>query len=102
MSSFAVQTAIADPASTLQGPPTLAEGQAVFWKYSALIYSALGHFSLAGGFSAPKLEAVMRETNYLTSGARDATHKRLLETSLHVIDVSLACSRQRHLVAPRS
>ncbi|TNY24506.1 hypothetical protein DMC30DRAFT_371020 [Rhodotorula diobovata] len=76
-----------EPFEDVQGPPTLAEGQAVFWKYSALIYSALGHFSLAGGFSAPKLEAVMRETNYLTSGARDATHKRLLETSLHVIDV---------------
>lgn len=32
----------------------------------------------------------MHETNYLTSGARDATHKRLLETSLHVIDVRLS------------
>ncbi|GAA5906699.1 hypothetical protein JCM8208_006358 [Rhodotorula glutinis] len=75
------------PFEVIQGPPTFAEGQAVFWKYSAQIYSALGHFSLAGGFSAPKLAAVMHETNYLTSGARDATHKRLLETSLHVIDV---------------
>ncbi|GAA6002425.1 uncharacterized protein JCM10292_006651 [Rhodotorula paludigena] len=68
------------------GAPSLAEGQAVFWRYSAQIYSALGHFSLAGGFSAPKLAAVMHETNYLTSNARDATHKRLLETSLFVID----------------
>ncbi|GAA6050903.1 hypothetical protein JCM3770_002523 [Rhodotorula araucariae] len=76
---------VAHPARK-QDPPTLAEGQAVFWKYSAQIYSALGHFSLAGGFSAPKLAAVMHETNYLTSDARDATHKRLLETSLFVID----------------
>ncbi|BGO90386.1 hypothetical protein NBRC10512_004833 [Rhodotorula toruloides] len=67
-------------------PPTLAEGQAVFWKYSAQIYSSLAHFSLAGGFSAPKLASVMRETNYLTSDMRDATHKRLLETSLFVLD----------------
>ncbi|BGP38756.1 hypothetical protein JCM10450v2_002710 [Rhodotorula kratochvilovae] len=74
------------PFTEVQGSPTLAEGQAVFWKYSAQIYSALGHFSLAGGFSAPKLAAVMHETNYLTSDARDATHKRLLETSLFVID----------------
>lgn len=29
----------------------------------------------------------MRETNYLTSDSRDATHKRLLETSLFVLDV---------------
>lgn len=28
----------------------------------------------------------MRETNYLTSDSRDATHKRLLETSLFVLD----------------
>lgn len=68
--------------------PTLAEGQAVFWQYSAQIYSSLAHFSLAGGFSAPKLASVMRETNYLTSDMRDATHKRLLETSLFVLDVS--------------
>lgn len=50
------------------------------------MYQAFGHFSLAGGFSAPKLAAVMRETNYLTSDSRDATHKRLLETSLFVLD----------------
>ncbi|GJN87541.1 hypothetical protein Rhopal_000495-T1 [Rhodotorula paludigena] len=76
-----------EPFEATDGAPSLAEGQAVFWRYSAQIYSALGHFSLAGGFSAPKLAAVMHETNYLTSNARDATHKRLLETSLFVIDV---------------
>lgn len=31
----------------------------------------------------------MRETGYLTSASRDATYKRLLETTLFVIDVSL-------------
>ena len=31
----------------------------------------------------------MRETNYLTSDSRDATHKRLLETSLFVLDVRI-------------
>ncbi|BGP23550.1 transmembrane protein [Rhodotorula toruloides] len=76
-----------DPFEQRRGSaPTLAEGQAVFWKYSAQIYSSLAHFSLAGGFSAPKLASVMRETNYLTSDMRDATHKRLLETSLFVLD----------------
>jgi hypothetical protein len=29
--------------------PTVAEGQAVFWRYSAQLFSALFHFSLAGG-----------------------------------------------------
>ncbi|GAA5828371.1 hypothetical protein JCM11251_006217 [Rhodosporidiobolus azoricus] len=66
--------------------PTLAEGQRVFWRYSGQIFTALMHFSLAGGFSAPGLAAVMRETNYLTSDAREATYKRLLETTLFVLD----------------
>ncbi|GAA5949922.1 hypothetical protein JCM21900_005524 [Sporobolomyces salmonicolor] len=66
--------------------PNLAEGQRVFWKYSAQIFMALMHFSLAGGFSAPRLAAVLHETNYLTSSARDATFKRLLETTLFVLD----------------
>jgi hypothetical protein len=48
--------------------------------------SALMHFSLAGGFSSPALSSVMRETNYLTSDAREATYKRLLETTLFVLD----------------
>lgn len=67
-------------------PPCLEEGQAVFWRYSGHIFTALMHFSLAGGFSAPNLAAVMRETNYLTSKSRDATYRRLLETTLFVLD----------------
>ncbi|GAA5830963.1 hypothetical protein JCM3766R1_006190 [Sporobolomyces carnicolor] len=66
--------------------PSLAEGQRVFWKYSGQIFGALMHFSLAGGFSSPKLASVMHETNYLTSDAKEATYKRLLETTLFVLD----------------
>ncbi|GAA5969709.1 hypothetical protein JCM11641_008012 [Rhodosporidiobolus odoratus] len=66
--------------------PSLAEGQRVFWKYSGQIFIGLMHFSLAGGFSSPKLSSVMRETNYLTSDSREATYKRLLETTLFVLD----------------
>ena len=67
-------------------PPSLSEGQAVFWRYSGPIFGALMHFSLAGGFSAPKLGAAMNETGYLTSERREATYKRLLETTLMVLD----------------
>lgn len=84
----------------------------MFWKYSGQIFTALMHFSLAGkyhprlyppilsgdtdrnksysgGFSSPKLASVMHETNYLTSDAKEATYKRLLETTLFVLDVRL-------------
>jgi len=71
---------------TRSGPPSLSEGQAVFWRYSGPIFGALMHFSLAGGFSAPKLGAAMRETGYLTGDRREATYKRLLETTLMVLD----------------
>lgn len=40
-----------------------------------------------GGFSSPNLSAVMNETGYLTSAYTDATYKRLLETTLFVLDV---------------
>lgn len=92
--------------------PSLEEGQAVFWRYSGGIFSALMHFSLAGeslscalglalssfgaprsltfhgagGFSSPNLSATMRATGYLTSNSRDATYRRLIETTLFVLD----------------
>lgn len=66
--------------------PCLEEGQAVFWRYSASIFGSLLHFSLAGGFSSPRLGATMRETGYLTSAHKEATYKRLLETTLFVVD----------------
>ncbi|KAM0754339.1 hypothetical protein T439DRAFT_309154 [Meredithblackwellia eburnea MCA 4105] len=64
----------------------LMEGQDVFWRYSAQFFGALMHFSLAGGFSSPNLSGVLRETGYLTSASKDATYKRLLETTIFVID----------------
>lgn len=66
--------------------PSLEEGQAVFWRYSGHIFQALSHFSLAGGFSSPNLSAVLRQTQYLTSNSKDATYRRLLETTLFVLD----------------
>lgn len=66
--------------------PTVAEGQAVFWRYSSQIFSALLHFSLAGGFSADRVVGVLRETNYLTGEDRDKTYRRLLETTQAITD----------------
>ncbi|KAK4058532.1 hypothetical protein OIO90_000694 [Microbotryomycetes sp. JL221] len=68
------------------GQPCLEEGQAVFWRYAGSIFTALMHFSLAGGFGAPHLAATMKATAYLTSNSRDATYRRLLETTLFVLD----------------
>jgi hypothetical protein len=64
----------------------VAEGQAVFWRYSSLIFSSLLHFSLAGGFSATRVMNVLQETNYLTGVDRNRTYKRLLETGQAVRD----------------
>nr|XP_031858553.1 uncharacterized protein CI109_006076 [Kwoniella shandongensis]KAA5525625.1 hypothetical protein CI109_006076 [Kwoniella shandongensis] len=67
-------------------PPSVAAGQAVFWRYSAQILSALMHFSLAAGFSAERIVGVLRETNYLTGDAKDKTYRRLLETTQAIFD----------------
>ena len=69
----------------------MSEGQAVFWRYSSQIFSALLHYSLAGGFSANRLVGVLRETSYLTGDARDKTYKRLLETTQAIIDYMVSC-----------
>ena len=66
--------------------PIVSEGQAVFWRYSSQIFSALLHYSLAGGFSASRVVGVLRETSYLTGDAKDKTYKRLLETTQAIID----------------
>jgi len=66
--------------------PTLSEGQAVFWRYSTQIFSALMHFSLASGFSAVRVVNVLRETNYLTGEVKDHSYKRLLETTQAILD----------------
>lgn len=81
------KTAIPAIASCNRRPaPTVAEGQAVFWRYSSQIFSALLHFSLAGGFSADKVVGVLRETSYLTGEDRDKTYRRLLETTQAITD----------------
>ncbi|KAG0361400.1 hypothetical protein BG005_008416 [Podila minutissima] len=59
-------------------------GQEVYWKYVLFISHALLHFSLAGGFSIPKITKVLNSTGYL-SGKR--TKERVLETSQFILDV---------------
>jgi hypothetical protein len=71
----------------------------VFWRYSSQIFSALLHYSLAGGFSANRVVGVLRETSYLTGDARDKTYKRLLETTQAIIDYMVGCG-QWHVLTP--
>lgn len=71
---------------------SVSEGQAVFWRYSSQIFSALLHYSLAGGFSANRVVGVLRETSYLTGDVRDKTYKRLLETTQAIIDYMVSDS----------
>lgn len=61
----------------LKPPPTLPEGQAVFWRYAAQIFASLLHFSLAGGFAAERIMGVLHETGYLVGGpaASSRMHK---------------------------
>lgn len=51
------------------------------------------HFSLANGFSAVRVVNVLRETNYLTGEAREATYRRLLETTQAILDY-MVCDLQ--------
>ncbi|KAL8279965.1 hypothetical protein RQP46_007546 [Phenoliferia psychrophenolica] len=67
--------------------PLIREGQDVFWRYSNHMFLALMYFSLVGGFAAPNLAGVLRETGYMTSASKEATYKRLLETTMFVTDV---------------
>ncbi|KAK0555662.1 hypothetical protein OC846_001627 [Tilletia horrida] len=114
----------------LSGPPSPAElqeeyleearviraGQQMFYKFVGPILLSLLHFSLAGGFSSPKIMQVLRQTGYLVpyrdvsasaNGSRqkgpklspveraaqqnqrtaDRTWTRLLETTQFVLDV---------------
>lgn len=88
--------------------PVLSEGQAVFWRYSSGMLTTLLHFSLAGGkfgrflegvlqaliiyifvcagFASARIMSVLYETGYLTSPSRDATYRRLMETTQALID----------------
>ncbi|KAF9976858.1 hypothetical protein BGZ73_007657 [Actinomortierella ambigua] len=59
-------------------------GQLVYWRYFLFISSVLLHFSLAGGFNAPKISKVLTSTGYL---AGNKTKYRVLETGQFVVDV---------------
>ncbi|KAG0232724.1 hypothetical protein BGW41_001735 [Actinomortierella wolfii] len=59
-------------------------GQLVYWRYCLFISHALLHFSLAGGFNAPKISKVLTSTGYL---AGNKTKYRVLETGQFVVDV---------------
>lgn len=64
----------------------LKEGQTMFMSYSTSSAMALLYFSLIGGFSAPKIIAVLDKTGYLTKGSRNSTYRRLNETLEMVVD----------------
>jgi len=69
--------------------PTISQGQAVYWRYSAEIAASLLHFSLTVGFSATRITNALDETGYLTSDAREATYRRLMETAQMINDCML-------------
>ncbi|KAG0340245.1 hypothetical protein BG004_006490 [Podila humilis] len=59
-------------------------GQDVYWKYVLYISHALLHFSLAGGFSIPKITKVLNSTGYLNG---NRTKERVLDTNQFLLDV---------------
>ena len=63
----------------------LKRGQRVYLKYNISAHLGLLYYSLVGGFSAPKITAVLDATGYLTRG-QDAVWRRLLETLEMVVD----------------
>lgn len=64
----------------------LKEGQAMFLSYSTSSAMGLLYFSLIGGFSAPKIIAVLDKTGYLSRSSKDSTYRRLNETMEMVVD----------------
>lgn len=76
-------------------------GQAVFWRYAPQFLASLLHFSLAGGFSSPRISRVLNLASYLsppmnstphgeapriTQASSDRSYKRLLETIEFFLD----------------
>jgi hypothetical protein len=51
------------------------------------ILMALGHFSLAGGFSSKKIMPVLKATGYLTTSNSRTVTRRLFETCQFIMDV---------------
>lgn len=64
----------------------LKEGQAMFLSYSTSSAMGLLYFSLIGGFSAPKIIAVLDKTGYLSRSSKNSTYRRLNETMEMVVD----------------
>jgi hypothetical protein len=64
----------------------LAHGQVVFFKHSQAASLALLYYSLVGGFSAPKITAVLDATGYLTERDAVTTWRRLNETFEMVLE----------------
>ncbi len=71
----------------------VARGQRVFTRNCSAMSLALLHMALVGGFGAPRVNSVLAATGYLTR-SRDATYKRLLETTQMTMD----CMGQVHAV----
>ena len=76
-------------------------GQAVFYRYAPQILASLLHFSLAGGFSSPRISRVLNLASYLvppmgstpegeapriSEKSNNRSFKRLMETTQFVVD----------------
>ncbi|KAF9968169.1 hypothetical protein BGZ70_006146 [Mortierella alpina] len=59
-------------------------GQKVYWRYCLYITVILLHFTVASGFSIPKIMKVLSSTGYLPG---KKAQKRVLETGQFVLDV---------------
>ncbi|KAF8508596.1 hypothetical protein BU17DRAFT_56670 [Hysterangium stoloniferum] len=86
-------------------PEEIGTAQAFFLQHAMAIMEALLHFSLAGGFSSPRITKILQSISYLvppntnkklgttniTPEMNDRTYMRLLETMQFVLDV-LGCT----------
>ena len=62
-------------------------GQSVFLRYCMPCLMSLFNLSLIGGVSAPKINAVLVSTNYLSSTDTYAVYRRLMETTVYVVQL---------------
>lgn len=98
----------------------LEAGRNVFYRYAGPLLLSLLHFSLAGGFSSPRITNVLKETGYLVPGHKknevvkdptpepaaesipaptaNRTWRRLLETTQFVLD----CMESKGSMTPPS
>ncbi|PWN47608.1 hypothetical protein IE53DRAFT_390266 [Violaceomyces palustris] len=54
----------------------LQRGQDVFYKYAGPMLLSLLHFSLAGGFSSPRITSVLRQTSYLVPSQNNGSERK--------------------------